>query len=864
MYLIARSRARPAAIAMSLLIGWMSAPAAVAADDTVAGPDFDASSGTRIAGHTEPLQEIVVTANKRTEDIKDVPISITAINGNELQERRIQDYDDISRAVPGVNFNSLAGSEGMTNIEIRGVSSTAGSATVGLYIDDVSITTKNFYDGAVQPRLFDLERLEVLRGPQGTLYGDSSEGGTIRFITKQPDLSEWSGNFTSDYSQTEHGGGNYFEGLVFNAPLVSDVFAVHGSVGFTSNSGFIDHYSNPAQSSATTLSQVTPYFELEKRGVNDENIFVTRLNSLISVSDSLRIAPNFFYQRYQYGDNDAFYPPGELSSTDPAGPPIPSLWIQDKEVAEPGLDTLILPSITINDRLGFADLTSVTGLFEREYARQEDGTFYNSTAFAGLIGNGSNLPSPVSCPAPGPGVITYPNGSPNCDQPYIGQVDSIIANLPSPVHFKTHYGQFSQELRFSSPAGSSALKWVGGLYYENSWIHNTNFQQIPGINTAFEKIFGVPMEQTYVNTLYGPPAAGFSLLFPDDIDESDNRTYSEKQYAAFGQLDYEFLPHLRGTLGGRYAIAREDFHSTEIGFYQIPNISPYYQSGKFDAFTPKLSLSYDVTPQSNVYASAAKGFRLGGPTGPIPFGGLNGGVCGPDLAYYGLHSGPTKFDSDSLWTYELGSKNRLDDNRLSVDAAVYTTNWKDIQQQFYLPTCGYYFTANAGDARIYGGELEINYRVFSHLTLGVTGDLQHAYISSSVDPKLATVGASLIDVPKDNADVSAVYNAGIGAENSLVARADYSYTGSSYGSYAAENYNDFLGGYTPNPNYHNPAYGVLNASVGVIGRIFEVTAYAKNLGNDRKIIQQPEINTVFEGYTVRPRTVGILAKVRFN
>jgi len=825
--------------------------AVVAASTTVAtGP---AAAG---AGAGGALDEVVVSAEKRTEDIKDVPISISAVSGDQLQAERIIDYDDVSRAVPGVNFNSVSGTEGTTNIEIRGVSSTSGSATTGLYIDDISITTKNFfYDGAASPRLFDLDRLEVLRGPQGTLYGDSSEGGTIRFITPKPNLTRWIGELTSDFSQTEHGGNNYFEGAVFNVPIISDVFAVRGSVGYTSDSGFIDHYSNPGESSPTTLTQVTPYFALEKKGVNSDTVFVTRLNGLLEVSDALTISPSFFYQRYKYGDSDAFYPPGQLSSSNPPGPPIPGLWIQDKETSEPGLDALLLPSLNIGAKLGFADLTSVTGLFLRQYARRIDGTYYNSGAFASLI----DMP----CPSPGPGVITYPNGSPNCDSAQQPLVDSIIANLPSAVHLSNHYGQFSQELRLSSPAGSdSALKWVAGLYYENSWIHDRDFQQIPGISTAFTGIFGVPMEQSYVNTLYGPPRPGSTLLFPDDIDEFDNRFYNETQYAGFGQLDYTFLQSLHGSLGARSATTHEPYTSAEIGFYQIPNISPFYQSGTFSAFTPKASLSYDLTAGSSIYGSAAKGFRNGGPTGPIPYGGLNGGVCGPNLQQYGLFSGPNHFDSDSLWTYELGSKNRLDDNRLSIDGAVYTTNWKNIQQSLYLPTCGYYFTANVGDATIYGGELEMNYRPIPQLTLGLSGGAQHAYISSAANSSEATVGSWLIDVPEYNYDASAAYNIKLKAGNSLVGRVDYSYSGSSYGSYQPLDYLNVPP--TTNPNYHNPGYGVLNASFGLSSKIFDISLYARNLANDRKIIQEPEVNTVFEAYTVRPRTVGVTLKLRLQ
>lgn len=830
---------------------------------TVASADSSDTAGSAThpmtvaaAGLSDALDEVVVSAQKRAQDIKDVPISITALSGADLQAQGIQSFDDMARAVPGVNFNSLAGSEGTTNIEIRGVSSTSGSATTALYIDDVSITTKNFfYDGAAQPKLFDLDRLEVLRGPQGTLYGDSAEGGAIRYITPTPDLNKWSGQLQSDLSDTEHGGLNYFEGGTFNAAIVPGVFAIHGSVGYSRDSGFIDHYSNPGQSSAATLSQVTPYFDLQRKGVNWDDVVVTRLTGLLQVSDELTISPSFFYQRYSYGDSDAFYPPGQLSSLNPAGPPIPGLWIQDKEVAEPGLDTLLLPSLTINAKLGFADLTSVTGLFERQYARVIDGTYYNSGAFASLID--------VPCPAAGPGVITYPNGSPNCDSAQQPLVDSIIANLPSAVHLSNHYGQFSQELRLASPAGGSrALKWVAGLYFENSWIHDVDFQQIPGISTAFTKIFGVPMENTYVNSLYGPPQSGTSLLFPNDIDESDNRFYNEVQYAVFGQIDYDFSRDWHGSLGGRYATTHESYVSHEMGFYQIPNITPFYQSGRFSAFTPKLVLTYDLTANSNVYGSAAKGFRNGGPTGPIPYGGYGGGVCGSNLQTYGLNYGPNHFNSDSLWTYELGSKSRLNDNRLSIDGAAYVTSWKDIQQSLYLPTCGYYFTANVGDAKIYGVEAQISYRPIAPLTLSLSGDAQHAYISSAVNPSEANVGSWLIDVPAYDVNASIVHTLLLGADRSWVTRLDFSYRGSSYGSYQPYDYESSPP--SVNPNYHNPGYGVLNASLGFVTGRFEIDLYGKNLGNDRKIIQQPEVNTVFEAYTVRPLTVGLSGKLHLN
>lgn len=760
------------------------------------------------------LQQIVVTAQKRTEDVKDVPISISVMSGDELQAQRISNYDDISRAVPGVSFNAVGGSEGTTNVVVRGISSTSGSATVGIYLDDVSITVKNFFDGTTQPRLFDLERVEVLKGPQGTLWGDSSEGGTIRFVTKQPNMNVFSSEVAADVSKTEHGSWNHSESAVVNVPVSPGVFAIRGSVSYTHDSGFIDHLGLNGQ--------------LNDAGINYEDALMMRFTGKLILGNDWIITPGLFLQRDYQNDNAAFYP-------------ALGFWQQDKKVQEFGTDNLALPSLTITKGLGFADFTSVTGLFTREYERQEDGTFYNSTAFAQFFVD------PL-----------YPAQA--------AQTDPTIGTLRSAPLFKTHYRNISEELRMTSSSpepGALPLKWVTGIYFSDQWIHNTNFQTIPGIYPAFQSIFGYSLDsptqslvwQTYSGCV-PPSSACVQHLFPGNIDESDNRYYVERQYAFFGQADYDIFPRLHAGLGARYAISDEDFRSTEIGFYQIGNISPYYQTASFSAFTPKATLTYDVNRDSNVYTSAAKGFRLGGPTGPIVFGPTS--VCNGDFMAIGQTTQPTKFDSDSLWTYELGSKNRLDNNRISLDGAGFYTNWKNIQQQLYLPTCGYYFTKNIGDAEIYGAELEASARPFAGFTIEATGTIQRTAVTSSNAPKTAAVDARLIDVPAKTATASLAYDRPLGGDLTLTSRADFSWTGRSYGTY---NYFNAATG-APNPNYQNSPYGVLNFSVGLTAGRYDVSLYAKNLANDRTIIQRPEINTVVEAYTVRPRTIGLNAKLR--
>jgi iron complex outermembrane recepter protein len=778
-----------------------------------------ADTGTPPAADSGGLQEVVVTAQKRSENLKDIPISISAISSYDIQAKQIANYDDIARAVPGVSFNSLGASEGLDNISIRGISSTSGSATVGIYLDDVSITVKNFFDGSSEPKLFDIDRIEVLRGPQGTLYGASSMGGTIRFVTKQPDLENYSGEFQTDLSGTVHGGVNYKEAAVLNVPIVEGVAAIRTSLAYSGDSGYVDNYAKIDGNPGPLVSS----------GVNQENALMLRTTGKLLLSDDTTITPGVFFQRDKADDNAAFYP-------------ALGLWKQDKQVDEYGRDTLFLPSLTVDHDLGFADLTSVTGYFWRDFARQEDGTYYNSTLFA------EAFLDPVLSLFPGGVDPKYPNFRPN-----VAADDSIIANLRSPVRYTTRYSQISQEFRLASHKpedGELPLKWVVGLYYSQQWIHNTNFQQIPGLNAAFKSIYGVPLEQSPINDAYGAP--GITKLFPDNVDEADEKLYNERQYAIFGQADYDILPELHAAVGARYLYARDVVNFSTYGFYQIGNFSPFNQQAHSYAFTPKFTMTYDVDQESNVYGSISKGYRLGGPEpSPAPFGPTT--VCNGDFTNLGITTDPLKFASDKLWTYELGSKNRLDDNKISLNGAGYFTQWDNIQQQVYLPTCGYYVTLNVGDAQIYGGELEASYRPIDGLTLGLTASYQHASITRTNNAATVAVGQRLIDVPYDSLTASVQYDYPLAGDMTLAVHADYDWSGRSNGSYQVGN-----------SNYYNPSYGVLNASIGVETEAYDVTLYAKNLGDDRTIIQRPELNTVVEGYTVRPLTVGISAKYRFN
>jgi iron complex outermembrane receptor protein len=800
-----------------------------------------ADAPSAAASTVATVTEVVVTAQKRAQSLQAVPISVTALSGSAVQAEHIQTIDDLSRAAPGMAFDSNA-TFGTTNISIRGVSSQAGSATVGLYIDDVSITTKNFfYEGAIQPIVSDLDRIEVLRGPQGTLYGDSSEGGTIRFLSKQPNLETYGGEVSVGTSNTAHGGENYNGDFAINLPIIKDVFALRVSGSSESDSGWINHYSQDIGPQDAVIGGGS----LLQKGVNSDRMDTFHVIAKFEPGFGLTVTPAFFYQTEHADDTSAFY----------IDTPGLGLYDQDKEVPEPGTDTLKLASLNVHEDFGPVQFTSVTGLLDRTAKRQEDGTFFNSASFVSL------LEGPPAVPLPTP-----LNGVP------LQQALNILSNLPSPVKLDTQYIQFTQELRLASPDNpGDHLHWVVGAYFAQQSIHNTDFQQIPGINTTFESLFGVPLEATAAEPTFNAGVPG-TTLFPNNEDESDNRTYKETQYSGFGQIDLDFWNSWHLGVGGRYEVAAEHYISVETGFYQIGNLGftgfpagtptsgPYTQAATSTSFTPKVTLSHDFSSNETVYASAGEGFRLGGPTGPIVFGPNT--VCASDFALINQTTQPTKFGSDSLWTYELGSKGRFFDNRLTLDGAAFYTDWHNVQQQIYLPDCGYYFTENVGDARIYGGELEAAFKITDHLIISANASAESATVTSSINPVTVPVGSNLIDIPQETFDLQLAYRHEITDAIRLAALVNYDWTGQSNGSYQRFTNTVALGSLT-NLNFLNPSYGVMNANLTLSMKRYELSLYAKNLLDDHTIIQSPEINTVYEGYTVHPREIGATVKAFF-
>jgi outer membrane receptor protein involved in Fe transport len=252
----------------------------------------------------------------------------------------------------------------------------------------------------------------------------------------------------------------------------------------------------------------------------------------------------------------------------------------------------------------------------------------------------------------------------------------------------------------------------------------------------------------------------------------------------------------------------------------------------------------------------AKGFRLGGPTGPDPAFQPNGphgtpGPCDSDYENYGLTGAPSEYDSDSLWSYELGWKGRYLDNRLSIDAAVYTISWSNIQQTINLPICGFYFTANVGDAKIYGSELEVRALVSPGVTVSLNAGSTHAYISSlsTEGEDIVYVGEQVLGVPIYTVTPSLDYDRPVTQEWHAFAHLDFPYTGRSRGYFDSSGL----------PHVFQPGYGIGNVNLGMSRDRISIALYAKNVFNWKNVIQYPSVNSVEQGYTVRPLTFGVTA-----
>ena len=761
-------------------------------------PAFGQTSGTTpstsaaASPKAENKETIVVTATKRKEDVTKIPLSVTVIGGEALEEQHIQTVEDLTRSVPNLSFSGGAagGGSGLSTIELRGISSQAGSATVGVYLDDVSMSTRNLYSlGSAEPKFFDIDHIEVLRGPQGTLYGASSMGGTIKFVSNQPNLRAVEQAYTAEIASTKDGGVTGIVSGVYNTPLAGGQSALRLGVQIGRIGGYIDQ-----------VSQADPSQVIAK-DINSENDYVMKGALKFNPAPGLELLPSFFFQKVKSDGLDVSH------LTDISGNDLPRNRT-DQLLREPGTDKLFVPSLTVNYDMGRADLTSVTSYFRRTFDRQQDGQAANSEFFGCcLIG-----PSPAGLAA-------------------------AVNNLPSAVLLNNSVRQFSQEARLASKAYDGTglpLVWLAGVYFSDLKTRVTDNEPVYGMNATFAAFGASPADPSVLSGAYPND-------FPNDNAYFSERRYSERQSSMFGEATWYLTPALRFTVGARILWAKETLdRDGDFYFANGPQHSSF--TGNYHKTTPKFAVTWDIAPGSSVFASASEGFRLGGANRAIPLT-----ICGDELLnVYHLSQSPGTFDSDSLWSYEVGSKTSLMDNKLYVSAAAFWVKWKNIQQDIQL-ACTFDFEGNFGRATSKGVEIEARLRPTADLTLGFFGGITHATFDEDVPSINVTGGADLQGVPRWNGALTGEYRFYNSGSTSGFVRGAVRWVGSSRGSFDPNN-----------PDYSRSSYKIVDASVGADIDTWEVSLFAKNLLNDQTIIQRPFVQFLTEALRPRPRTIGLM------
>ena len=747
-------------------------------------------------------EEIVVTAQKRSEKLSRVPISITALGKAQMDKQGVRSIQDIARLVPGLSLQT-SDVLGDTNISIRGIVSDTGAQTTGIYIDDTPIQARQevVYSDAF-PKVFDLDRVEVLRGPQGTLFGAGSEGGTVRFITPAPSLDTYTGYFRSELSFTDGGDPSYEMGGAVGGPIVPDKLGFRISVWDREDGGYIDR-----------VNPVTD--QLADRNANDGNSLVARAAFTLRATDDLTITPAVFFQRVYAGDRGFSWENGPPNFSGPPGPP----FTDYAQIPQPSDDTYILPSLNINYDFGGATLTSATSYFRRAYDNTFDATSFE---LSGLLPNsGITLPG-------------YPN--------YLSVGTYLMRQA-----------NWTQEVRLTSTdTPDSVFSWVLGGYFQNNVSRNDN-------------TFAEPFNEVanYLSQYYGyGPGNSLSYFGQAPVDGKysylDQFALQETDIAAFGTLTYQPIPGLKFSVGLRVARSKYKFNDFQNGPYG-PGAPTYYSGSKAELpVTPRFAISYQITPEQMVYTTAAEGYRIGGANESVA--GIF--ACEGDLQRLGISDVPHTFNSDSVWSYELGDKGSFFDQRLRIDASVFWINWQQIQQQVELPTCGYYYTGNLGSAVSRGFDVQADWAAGGGLDIGGNAGLTDARYTSTVtveDNIIALKGDSL-PTPEWTATANAQQSFDLPREAAGYARIDYQFAGPYYRTGSSETYS-----YSPLTR-NAPATNFVSLRAGAKKGGWDVSLFIDNVLNSHVSLYRYQDTIYSPGLrdaTFRPLTVGLTAIKKF-
>ena len=753
---------------------------------------------------TRGVETIIVTSTRRSENQQVVPIAVQAISGASLQQLGIDSFDDYIALLPGVSSDGQG--PGKQETYIRGVSAgraavrisgIGGEPSVAFYLDEAPTTTpgRNIDLYAV-----DLQRVEVLKGPQGTLFGASSQAGTVRLITNKPDLFDFSAGGEIGMSSTKSGGmSNKAEGFV-NIPVVEDTFAVRFAGYNATDAGFVDNVlataslplDNPGLGGRVpAVRQEVTNSTFVKDDYNDATYRGMRVSALWQIADDWDVLLQHTSQ--QLDTEGAFEYDPTLSGDD------------DLNVAtfspNRGDDEVSLTQWTVNGMLNGLELIYNGSFTDRTFEGQSD--------YTGYINVGPFVPYYI---------CTYPAYD-ECFSPVMTTSEQFSTERS--VH----------EFRVSTDS-NNRFRAIGGVFYDNQQLNFlTDFTYAGSIAAGFSPNFPIP--GAFTNTDGSARPAGVTFVNDFQTDREELSIFGEIAYdvtddvtVTFGARRYEIDIGLKGQSSfGQRAAGPEAAAGSNVD-ERLEGLSPATLSGTI----VKGNVRWQITPEAMVYATYSEGFRSGGFNRAAGIGGI-----------------PATFDTDDVDSYELGWKSIWLDNSLRFNGAIYSADYSNLQQgilDFSIANTSFF--DNVGVAEITGAEFEIDWAAGDNLD--VFGS--YSYIDSELTSipetlvNIAPVGSSLPYAPTNEFVAGARYYQELG-EFAVSYQAVFKYTGSRFNSLAAAG------------RVELPSYNQLNLTASVGKDDWLTTFFIDNVTDSLGQIAAGSSDNVLRIAPTRPRTIGV-------
>ena len=788
---VASAGLTPLAIALRAVL-WSSAVAA----PVNAWSETPAVSDSEGRGQ---LEEVVVTAQRRTENVQDVPVSLQVLGEEQLKQLHVQQFEDYIRFLPSVSSNGANAGFNAT-VVIRGVVTDQGNIAsgslpaVGQYLDEQPITT---IDGAPDLHMYDIARVEQLSGPQGTLFGASSMGGVLRIITNKPDKSGFAGGIDLSSKKFAKGGfGGSVEGFV-NLPI-NDRAALR-LVGWLDRvGGYIDNVAATRTYNSTGITVSNA--QLAKRDYNDADTLGGRAALAIDLSEHWTVTPSIMAQKRKRNGTSAYNPlVGDLQN--------------EVYVPEDGVDRFYQAALTVQGKIGDFDMIYAGGLFRRKAKQHINYADYDYW-YDQLYG-------------------TYPT-----------RVDDAGNNIePNQTLInENRFTKQSHEVRIAS-AAADRFRIVAGAFYQRQFQAIDLDYNVPGL------------------------ASGLSVSTREGAVWLTRQERIDRDYALFGQADFDITKKLTLTAGSRYYRYDNSLFGwfgtraneaacfgpavvpgspcTNLGTLDA-NGTPIPRRVKGDGYTYRLGATYKFDRDHMIYVSVADGFRPGGTNRLGERGQQN------------LGSATIPYGPDSLTNYEIGTRNSFWDRRAKLNLTVFDQEWKDIQLTATIGGVG--LIQNVGKARTRGVELTASIEPVSGLNLTVNA----AYIDSKLlsdyffgSTLRAAAGSRLPYSAKFKGNAILRYSWKTG-DYEPYAQVAQSYQSSTVGGFTNFERN-FFGNY--------PAYGITDLSLGVGKNPWWVGAYANNVFDKRAVTYRTYVYFVpqsgFYQYAEWPRRFGVYVSYRF-